>query len=88
MISHNAVGITEEDRADARLIWDFHQLNHELRPCSAAIALGSLDLGVAATTADLYRAGMFPTVVFTGDSSAATKDRFPGAKRCITASTL
>ncbi|MFJ4406945.1 YdcF family protein [Streptomyces sp. NPDC088910] len=52
-------------------------MGHELKPCSAAITLGSLDLGVATTAADLYRAGMFPTVVFTGDTSAATRARFP-----------
>ncbi|MFF6955261.1 ElyC/SanA/YdcF family protein [Streptomyces sp. NPDC008317] len=52
-------------------------MGHELKPCSAAITLGSLDLGVATTAADLYRAGMFPTVVFTGDTSAATQARFP-----------
>jgi uncharacterized SAM-binding protein YcdF (DUF218 family) len=69
--------ISDADRADARTIWDFHQMGHELKPCSAAIALGSLDLGVATTTADLYHAGMFPTVVFTGDTSAATQARFP-----------
>lgn len=69
--------ISDADRADARAIWEFHQMGHELRPCSAAIALGSLDLGVATATADLYHAGMFPTVVFTGDTSIATKARFP-----------
>ncbi|QNA78476.1 YdcF family protein [Streptomyces sp. So13.3] len=52
-------------------------MGHELRPCSAAITLGSLDLGVATNTADLYHACMFPTVVFTGDTSTATKARFP-----------
>ncbi|WTR18933.1 YdcF family protein [Streptomyces sp. NBC_00138] len=52
-------------------------MGHELKPCSAAITLGSLDLGVATTTADLYHAGMFPTVVFTGDTSTATQARFP-----------
>lgn len=69
--------ISDADRADARAIWDFHQMGHELKPCSAAITLGSLDLGVATTTADLYHAGMFPTVVFTGDTSTATQARFP-----------
>nr|WP_078622886.1 YdcF family protein [Streptomyces prunicolor] len=52
-------------------------MGHELRPCSAAIALGSLDLGVAGTAADLYHAGMFPVVAFTGDTSGATRERFP-----------
>ncbi|MET7858196.1 YdcF family protein [Streptomyces sp. NPDC005318] len=77
MTDRKAAAISDADRADARAIWDFHQMGHELRPCSAAITLGSLDLGVASTTADLYHAGMFPVVVFTGDTSAATKERFP-----------
>jgi uncharacterized SAM-binding protein YcdF (DUF218 family) len=75
--AHQEAAISDTDRADARAIWDFHQMGHELRPCSAAIALGSLDLGVATTTAELYHAGMFPVVVFTGDTSAATRKRFP-----------
>ncbi|WP_075733367.1 YdcF family protein [Streptomyces acidiscabies] len=69
--------ISDADRADARTVWDFQQLGHEPRPCTAAIALGSLDLGVAATAAELYHAGLFPVVVFTGDTSAATRERFP-----------
>ncbi|MET7548361.1 MULTISPECIES: YdcF family protein [unclassified Streptomyces] len=77
MTDRRAAAISDADRADARAIWDFHQMGHELRPCSAAITLGSLDLGVASITADLYHAGMFPVVVFTGDTSAATKERFP-----------
>ncbi|WP_327349680.1 YdcF family protein [Streptomyces sp. NBC_01321] len=77
MTDRKAAAISDADRADARVIWDFHQVGHEPRPCSAAITLGSLDLGVASTTANLYHAGMFPVVVFTGDTSAATKERFP-----------
>ncbi|WP_329127309.1 YdcF family protein [Streptomyces sp. NBC_01465] len=77
MTDHQDDLISEADQADARTIWAFHQMGHELQPCSAAITLGSLDLGVAATTADLYHAGMFPVVVFTGDTSDATKERFP-----------
>jgi uncharacterized SAM-binding protein YcdF (DUF218 family) len=69
--------ISDADRVDANTIWDFHQMGHELRPCSAAITLGSLDLGVATVTADLYQAGMFPVVAFTGATSAATEERFP-----------
>lgn len=77
MTTHQEAAISDPDRADARAIWNFHQMSHGLRPCSAAITLGSLDLGVATTTADLYHAGMFPTVVFTGDTSPATRARFP-----------
>ena len=77
MTAPQEAAISDTDRADARTIWDFHQMGHALRPCSAAITLGSLDLGVATTTAELYHAGMFPVVVFTGDTSAATQERFP-----------
>lgn len=77
MTDRQEATISDADRADARALWDFHQMGHELRPCSAAIALGSLDLGVAGAAADLYHAGMFPVVAFTGDTSGATRERFP-----------
>jgi uncharacterized SAM-binding protein YcdF (DUF218 family) len=69
--------VTDADLADAELIWDYHQLGHSLRPCSAAIGLGSHDLGVATVTAELYHAGFFPVVVFSGATSKTTIDRFP-----------
>ncbi|MFI1964583.1 YdcF family protein [Streptomyces pathocidini] len=77
MTDRHGAAISDTDRADARAIWDFHQMGHQLRPCSAAITLGSLDLGVATGTANLYHSGMFPVVVFTGDTSSATQERFP-----------
>ncbi|MEU8616598.1 YdcF family protein [Streptomyces sp. NPDC048623] len=52
-------------------------MGHERRPCSAAIGLGSHDLGVAATAAHLYHAGFFPTLVFSGGNSPITRARFP-----------
>ncbi|MCX4665622.1 YdcF family protein [Streptomyces sp. NBC_01381] len=69
--------ITDEQFHDAELIWDYHQMGHELRPCSAAIGLGSHDLGVATASADLYRAGLFPVLVFSGGNSPTTRARFP-----------
>jgi uncharacterized SAM-binding protein YcdF (DUF218 family) len=68
---------TDRHRADARLIWDYHQMNHHLRPCSAGIGLGSHDLGVATLAASLYHAGMFPVLVFSGANSPTTIARFP-----------
>jgi uncharacterized SAM-binding protein YcdF (DUF218 family) len=38
---------------------------------------GSHDLGVATLAADLYRAGLFPVLVFTGANSPTTAARFP-----------
>ncbi|MFE7004568.1 YdcF family protein [Streptomyces griseus] len=69
--------ISEQSWADAQLLWDYHQMHHELRPCSVAIGLGSHDLGVADTTADLYKRGMMPLIVFTGATSPTTRERMP-----------
>ncbi|KUN29221.1 hypothetical protein AQJ23_00020 [Streptomyces antibioticus] len=74
---HQQRQITDEQFHDATRIWNYHQMGHELRPCSAAIGLGSHDLGVATAAADLYRAGLFPIVVFSGGNSATTRARFP-----------
>ncbi|MFJ8495333.1 YdcF family protein [Streptomyces sp. NPDC094038] len=69
--------ISAQEWRDAELIWDYHQMHHELRPCSAGIGLGSHDLGVASHTVALYRQGLFPVMVFTGGNSPTTKARFP-----------
>ncbi|AVZ74007.1 hypothetical protein SLUN_19420 [Streptomyces lunaelactis] len=69
--------ISEQSWADAQLLWDYHQMHHELRPCSVAIGLGSHDLGVADTTVDLYKRGLAPLIVFTGATSRTTQDRMP-----------
>ncbi|MBQ0985207.1 YdcF family protein [Streptomyces sp. F63] len=69
--------ISQQSWADARRLWDFQQMGHEVRPCSVAIGLGSHDLGVADTTVALYRDGMAPLIVFTGATSRTTRDRMP-----------
>ncbi|MEU3099115.1 YdcF family protein [Streptomyces sp. NPDC006967] len=74
---HQQHQITDEQFHDATLIWNYHQMGHEQRSCSAAIGLGSHDLGVATTAADLYRASLFPIVVFSGGNSPTTRARFP-----------
>lgn len=74
---HEQRQITDEQFHDAALIWNYHQLGHERRLCSAAIGLGSHDLGVATTAAELYHAGLFPVLVFSGGNSPTTRARFP-----------
>jgi uncharacterized SAM-binding protein YcdF (DUF218 family) len=69
--------ISAQAWADAQRLWDFQQMGHEVRPCSVAIGLGSHDLGVADTTAELYHRGMAPLIVFTGATSRTTRDRMP-----------
>ncbi|MBH5334017.1 YdcF family protein [Streptomyces pactum] len=73
----NQQTITEDQRRQAKLIWDYHLMGHQLRQADVAIGLGSHDRGVAATSADLYHRGLFPTLVFTGGNSPTTKGRFP-----------
>ncbi|MFF5537389.1 YdcF family protein [Streptomyces cinerochromogenes] len=74
---HEQRQISDEQFHDATLIWNYHQMGHAPRPCSVAIALGSHDLGVATTAAELYHAGLFPVLVFSGGNSPTTRARFP-----------
>ncbi|MFD7169014.1 YdcF family protein [Streptomyces violascens] len=76
-MTDNQRAITEDQRQQARLIWDYHQMHHELRPVDVAIGLGSHDLGVPAFCAHLHRAGLFPTLVFTGGPNPTAPERFP-----------
>ncbi|MEV7894684.1 YdcF family protein [Streptomyces cyaneofuscatus] len=69
--------ITTQDWEDARRIWSYHQMGHALHPCSVAIGLGSHDLGVADTSADLYKRGLVPLLLFTGATSPTTRERMP-----------
>lgn len=69
--------LSEKQRQAAARIWDYHQMHHTLRRVDVAIGLGSHDLGVATHTAELYQAGLFPAVVFSGGNSPTTTARFP-----------
>lgn len=64
-------------RADVETLWDFHDMRHPGWRTDVGIGLGSHDLGVATHTADLYAAGSFPLIVFTGKNAPTTIDRFP-----------
>ncbi|MFC4498908.1 MULTISPECIES: YdcF family protein [Streptomyces] len=67
--------ISVRDWVDAQLCWAYQRM--QPRPCSVGIGLGSHDLGVADTTADLFRRGMMPLIVFTGATSKTTQERMP-----------
>ncbi|MER5865894.1 YdcF family protein [Kitasatospora sp. NPDC002040] len=67
----------QQDLMDAQTIWDYHQMRHDLHPCSVAVGLGSHDLGVADTTVDLYHRGLVPLIVFTGATSPTTQAIMP-----------
>ncbi|MBP2474004.1 uncharacterized SAM-binding protein YcdF (DUF218 family) [Crossiella equi] len=63
--------------ADVRTLWDYNRIDSPLKPCDVGIGLGSHDLGVADYAAELYHAGYFPRIVFTGANAPTTVDRFP-----------
>ena len=62
---------------DARVLWDFHQIHDDPRTTDVAIALGSHDIGVADHAAELFHAGRFPLIVFTGANAPTTVKDFP-----------
>ncbi|WP_410647473.1 YdcF family protein [Amycolatopsis sp. cmx-4-54] len=69
--------LPDDLRADVQTLWDYHDMRHELRPADVGIGLGSHDLGVATHAAELFHAGMFPLLVFTGANAPTTIERFP-----------
>ncbi|GAA2465488.1 YdcF family protein [Winogradskya humida] len=64
-------------RPDVETLWNYHDLQHELRPCDVGLGLGSHDLGVAVIAVQLFRQGMFPRIVFSGANAPTTVERFP-----------
>ncbi|MFE5502459.1 YdcF family protein [Amycolatopsis japonica] len=69
--------LPDDLRHDVQALWDYHDMRHELRPADVGIGLGSHDLGVATCAAELFHAGTFPLVVFTGANAPTTVERFP-----------
>ncbi|MFE0024973.1 YdcF family protein [Amycolatopsis sp. NPDC059021] len=69
--------LPDDLRADVETLWRYHDLRHELRVSDVGIGLGSHDLGVATHTAELFRDGRFPRIVFTGANAPTTVERFP-----------
>lgn len=57
---------------DARTVWDYHHVRHELQPAEAIIVLGSHDTRVAERGAEVFLAGWAPLIVFSGQLGALT----------------
>ncbi len=68
-VHHSAVSI----ESDARLVWDYHHVNHVLEPADCIVVLGSHDTRVAERAAEVFLAGYAPLVVFSGDQGALTR---------------
>jgi uncharacterized SAM-binding protein YcdF (DUF218 family) len=56
----------------ARIVWDYHHVNHTLRKADCIIVLGSHDTRVAERAADVFLEGWAPLLVFSGHLGALT----------------
>lgn len=56
-------------RRDARIIWDYMHLNHELIPADILFVLGSRDDRVASYAAELYARNFAPLILVSGGKS-------------------
>lgn len=60
--------IVETDRL-AKILWDYHHVNHEIKPAEIIIGFTSLDLSVPEYVAALYKQNYAPLVLFAGDNA-------------------
>jgi uncharacterized SAM-binding protein YcdF (DUF218 family) len=60
-------------RTLAKIIWDYHRLNHRLERCDVILVLCSHDDSVAARGAELWLEGWAPLLVYSGGAGAITK---------------
>lgn len=66
--------VSDEALKLARLLWDYHHMDHTLKRSDCILALGSHDTRVAERAAELYREGWAPWVVMSGGSGNFTRD--------------
>ncbi len=56
----------------AKIIWDYHHMNHSVRKADCILVLGSNDIRVAERGAELFQKGFAPLVVFSGGTGRLT----------------
>jgi uncharacterized SAM-binding protein YcdF (DUF218 family) len=65
--------LTTESIALAKIIWDYHHVNHTLTKADCILTLGSHDTRVAERAAELYHQGWAPLLVFAGGLGRLTE---------------
>ena len=60
--------------AAARVLWNYHRLNHEPAPSDGILVFGSNDLRVAEHAAGLFHRGFAPWLLFSGARGRMTQD--------------
>ncbi|MGA4786027.1 YdcF family protein [Nocardia sp. AB354] len=73
-------GWPDSIRADVRTLWEYNLMGHDVRPVDVGIGLGSHDIGVATYAAELFRRGIFSTIVFSGANAPTTVAEFPAGE--------
>lgn len=58
--------LTDQSIDLARILWDYHHMNHSLERMDCILVLGSHDLRVAERGAELYLQGWAPLIIFSG----------------------
>ncbi|PWT71886.1 MAG: hypothetical protein C5B59_16960 [Bacteroidetes bacterium] len=58
--------ISERALVLAKILWDYHQVNHRIEKADAILTLGSHDLRVANRSAELWLQGYSPLLIFSG----------------------
>lgn len=66
--------LTNEIISLAKIIWEYHHVNHIIAPSDAIFALGSHDTRVADRAAQLYLNGYAPLLIFAGGLGRLTED--------------
>jgi len=60
----------------AKIIWNYHHVNHELKKVDCIFVLGSRDVRVAKYAAELFLERYAPFIIFSGGLGKITKDVF------------
>ncbi|RYF86235.1 MAG: YdcF family protein [Chitinophagaceae bacterium] len=64
---------TQEVISLARIVWDYHHMNHSLQRADCIFVLGSHDTRVAERAAELYLEGWAPLLLFSGGLGRLTQ---------------
>jgi uncharacterized SAM-binding protein YcdF (DUF218 family) len=57
----------------AKILWDYHHVNHTLKKSDCILVLGSHDLRVAERAAELYHLQLAPYIIFSGGLGRLTE---------------
>jgi uncharacterized SAM-binding protein YcdF (DUF218 family) len=66
--------VTNEVIELAKILWDYHHVNHKLERSDCILVLGSHDTRVAERGAELYLQGWAPILIFSGGLGRLTSD--------------